>query len=149
MVRESGIIPPLTSAARKIRTEPAAGICVGSAAGKVDGATQVFQPPGDAVRVTSLQSVGGVQRCSHAAVIQNYVARLHALAVPAGSQGLVEAFEFKATLALAKDVSRHPVAPAGAGLLGGHSYVVHHVVDGAKKWGNLKEETVDMVTVMK
>lgn len=85
--------------------------------------------------------MGGVQGCAQAAVIQHYIARLHPLPVPACSQGLVEAFEFKATFALAKDVSRYPVAPTGTGLLGSHSYVVHHVVDGAKKWGNLKEET--------
>lgn len=91
--------------------------------------------------MTGFQSMGGVQGCAQAAVIQHYIARLHPLPVPACSQGLVEAFEFKATFALAKDVSRYPVAPTGTGLLGGHSYVVHHVVDGAKKWGNLKEET--------
>lgn len=91
--------------------------------------------------MTGFQRMGGVQGCAHAAVVQHYVARLHALTAPACSQGLVEAIEFKATFALAKDVSRYPVAPAGPGLLGGHSYVVHHVVDGAKKWGNLKEET--------
>lgn len=108
----------------------------------MDGATQVFQPPSDAVGVTGLQSMGGVQRCAHAAVIQHYVAGLHALAAPASSQGLVEAFEFKAALALTEDVSRHPVAPAGTGLLSGHGYVVHHVVDRAEKRGNLKEETV-------
>lgn len=137
----SQIVSPLTSAARKIRTEPAAGVCVRSAASKVDGATQVLQTPGDAVRMTSLQRMGGVQGRAHAAVIQHYVACLHALAVPASSQGLVEAFEFKATLALTEDVSRHPVAPAGPGLLSSHSYVVHHVVDSAKKRRNLKEET--------
>lgn len=105
----------------------------------MDGTAQVLQAPGDAVRVSGLQSVGGVQGRTHAAVIQDYVARLHALTVPASSQGLVEAFEFKATFALPKDVSRHPVAPTGPGLFGGHSYVVHHVVDSAEKRGNLKD----------
>lgn len=106
----------------------------------MDGAAQVFQPPGDAVCVTGLQGVGGVQGRAHAAVIQHYVAGLHALAAPASSQGLVEAFEFKAALALTEHVSRHPVAPAGAGLLRSHGDVVHHVVDCAEKRGNLKEE---------
>lgn len=86
----------------------------------MDGAAQVFQPPGDAVCVTSFQGMGGVQGRAHAAVIQHYVAGLHALAVPAGSQGLVEALELKATLALTEDVPRHPVAPTSTGLLGGH-----------------------------
>lgn len=115
----------------------------------MDGATQVFQAPGDAVRVSSLQSVGGVQRCAHAAVIQHHKARLHAFAVPASSQGLVEAFEFKAALALTEDVSRHPVAPAGTSLLSSHSYEVHHVVDSAEKRGHLKRGGSDAVKATK
>lgn len=86
--------------------------------------------------------MSGVERCAYAAVIQHYIASLHAFTIPASPQWLIEAFKIKATLAVTKDPTSHPTTSIGTGLLSSHSYVVHHVVDGAKEWRNLTEETV-------
>lgn len=88
-----------------------------------------------------MKRMSGVQGVADAAVVQDHVLSLHAFTVPASPQGLIESFELKATLAIGQDPTSYPAAFTGAGLLSSHSCVVHHVVDGAKEWRNLKEGT--------
>lgn len=129
----------LTSTTGEVRAEPAAGVSVGRTSCKVDGAAQVFQTPRFGIRVSGVQRVGGVERRSHPAVVQNHVARLHALSVPAGSQPLVETFKFKTALTSAQVVPSYPASSVGTCLFSGHGRVIHHVVDGAKEWRHLVE----------
>ena len=111
----------------------------------MDRTSKVFQGPSLAICMLGVQSVSGVESVAHATVVQHYIAGLHAFTVPASPQGLIEAFIFKATLAVTQDLTGYPAASFGAGLLNSHSCVVHHVVDGAKEWGNLAEETVVII----
>lgn len=89
--------------------------------------------------------MGRVERGAHAAVVQHNVTSLHAFPVSASLQVLIEAFKFKAALAVAEDVPSHPLAAVGAGLLCSHGCVVQHVVDGAKEWWDLSEEMVVII----
>lgn len=111
----------------------------------MDRASEVFQTSSPAICMCSFQSMSGVERVAHATVVQHYIASLHAFTVLASPQWLTEACKFKAALAVAQDLTSNPAASSGAGLFNSHSYVVHHVVDGAKEWGNLAEETVVII----
>lgn len=92
--------------------------------------------------MNSLQSMSGIKRAADAAVVEHYIGSLHAFTVPASLQGLIEAFKIKAALAVSQDLTSYPTASIGTGLLSCHSYVVYHVVDGAKEWRNLTEKIV-------
>lgn len=107
----------------------------------MDGTAQVFQTPGVAVCMSCIQNMSGVKGRAHSAVIQHHIAGLHAFTISASLQGLIKALKFKASFALTKYLTSYPSASTGTGLFNSHSCVVHHVVDGAKEWRNLAEET--------
>lgn len=103
----------------------------------MDRTAEVLQAPGLAVCMICLQNMGGVEVVSHSTVVQHYITSLHACTIFTALQWLIEAFKFKTTLTVAKDLTGYPAASIAADLLSGHGYVVHHVVDGAKEWGHL------------
>lgn len=138
----------LTSSAGKIWTKPATWVSVGCTSCKMDWPSKVFQTPSLAICILSFQSVSGVESVAYATVVQHYIAGLHAFTIPTSPQGLVEACIFKAALAFTQDLTCYPAAFFGTDLLNSHSYVVHHVVDGTKEWGNLAEETVVIADVL-
>lgn len=138
----NGPISGLTSGTGKIGAEPAARVFVRRTACEMDGTTKVLQAPGLPIRVSSVQSVSGVERGAHATVVQYYVASLHAFSSPAGHQVLIKAFKLKAAFTVAQYLTSDPATPLGPCLLSGHRNVIHHVVDGAEEWRNLAEDTV-------
>lgn len=132
-------ISTFTSRTGKIGAKPASWVSVGCAACKMNRSAEVLHAPCPAVCMSCIQRMSGVKRVPHATVVQYHIGSLHAFTLPASPQGLIEAFKFKTALTLPQDLASYPAASIGTCLLSSHSYVVNHVVDGAKEWRNLTE----------
>lgn len=128
----------LTSSTGKVWAKPAAWIFVRCAACKVDRTPKMFQAPSKAICVSSMKRMCGIEQVPHAIIVQDHVTSLHSLTILSSLQRLIKTFKLKVALTFSQDVTCYPAAFTCSGLHCSHSYVVHHVVNSAKEWRNLR-----------
>lgn len=130
-----------TTAAGHVAAEPAVGVSTGRGTCKVDGLPHVLECTKFPICVWRLQDMCPLEGDTSAICVQYHIACLHALAIAACRNGLIEATELEASLVLSQSLSSHPSASSSqsSGFCC-HSCVVQHVVDSTKEWRDLKRK---------
>lgn len=132
----------ITAAAGHVAAEPAVGVSAGGGTCKVDGLPHVLECTKFPVCVWCLQDMCPLEGGASAICVQHHIACLHALTIAACRNGLIEAHELEASFVMSQSLTCHPTASScQPTLFCCHGYVVQHVVDGAKEWRDLQEES--------